>query len=336
MFICMVVALFPTSKILCASGFQITLSGRNGKERSLSLELASSHQVLNFRSRDRHSVLFCWKVCRDWPIDVRSRCLSSFALRAHLENSLYTFRHASGFSALSLPPSISTYLFYSLPSFLSLYSLSFLSLFSLSFSLSLFSLSSLSLSPSPSLLSLSLNLSHSLSSLSLTLSLFSLSLLFLSYNYISGAVGLLLHNQYKLFGFSSLFFSCLIQLVHAENKKRGRNEERKKNDWATSIVEEKNHSHLGPTTDLPWQTCQSPCAYGQNFRRAEEEKISPDPQKKRRWETGQRKHRAKRSYCLFNVLENALNYEWTTLLTLGGWKFLRKARTETKALLKRM
>ena len=32
MFICMVVPLFLTSKILCADGFQITLSGRSGKE----------------------------------------------------------------------------------------------------------------------------------------------------------------------------------------------------------------------------------------------------------------------------------------------------------------
>ena len=167
MFICRVVPLFLTSKILCAGGFQITLFGRSGKEWFFSFELASNSCLEQSGSQlpEQKSPVSLVLLKHAKPnlsmFDDRDACRR--ALRAHLENWLYfqicvwILCSLSLSLSLSLPPSISIFLFsseYSLPLSLSL-SLSFslfslLSSLSLSLSLSILPFSSLSSSYSRS------------------------------------------------------------------------------------------------------------------------------------------------------------------------------------------
>ena len=82
-----------------------------------------------------------------------------------------------------------------------------------------------------------------------------------------------------------------------------------------------------------------PANHPSDEMRTEEETIAPAPQpekKMRNWTEKTLSQAKPMSFLVFFiVLKSALNYdEWTTLLTTGGWKFLRKARTKKKALLK--
>ena len=223
MFIYMVVPLLLTSKKLCAGGFQITLFGRSGMEWFLSLELASNSclelsgsQLPEQRSPVRLVLLKHAKTNQSmFDRDACGRL--PFLL---ISRTGFVFRYAHDLDFLlslwtSLPPSNSIFLFSSEYNF-----------FSSAVSLSLF----LSLFPLYSTFIFS----------------FFLLLLYL-------AAGLPAHNQYALFGFFTAVFPYLIQLMHAEsnNKKEEGTKKEKKNGWVTPVVIEKNHSRLGPTTDLP-------------------------------------------------------------------------------------
>ena len=218
-------------------GFQITLSNRSGKERFLSLELASNSclepsgsQFPEERSPVRLVLLKsmprltnCCSIAM--PVVVCPPCSSR-------ELALFSDMHLDFLLSLSLS--------LSLPLFLSLSSLPSL----------LFGRLSLSLS---SLLSslFSLSLSLSLSLLSLSPSILPFSSLSSYYYYISQLVYLLTINMNSLDFFT--VFPYLIQLVHAKNNnnKVEGTKKTKRNGWATPIVKEENHPYLGPTTDLP-------------------------------------------------------------------------------------
>ena len=162
-------------------------------------------------------------------------------------------------------------------------------------------------------------------SLSLSASLLPFSSLSFSYYYISQLVYFLIINM----NFWTFFtvFPYLIQLVHAKNKKK-KEEETKKRKKKAGNPNRQGKESLTFRTNYRFTMTDMPITRRTKWER-KRKKISPAPWQKRKWETGQRKNWAKRSYYLFNVLENALNYdEWTTVLTTGGWKFLRKAQTK--------
>ena len=179
MFICRVMPLLLTSKILCAGGFQITLSGIRGDKWSLSLELASNSclapsgsQLLEQRSPVRLVLLKSMprltnRTSIAMPVVVCPPCSSRE--HAFFQTCIWIF--------CSLSPSLPLFLLFSSLLFRVFSSAVSLSLFLyLSLSYLLFSL--VSLFPPPPSLSLSVSLSLSLS-LSLSPSLFSPSLLFL-------------------------------------------------------------------------------------------------------------------------------------------------------------
>ena len=200
----MALPLFLTSKILCAGGFQITLSGRTwqGMIAQLRTRLQQLPRAIGFStSAQRSPVLLVEKHAKSnqsmFDID-RDAC-------RRLPSVLISSRELALFSDKHLD-----FLLFFSPSF-PLF-LSFSSLLFRVFSSAVFLLPSLSLSLSS--LSLSLSLSSPFSSL--------------SYYYLYLAAGLLPHKQYELFGFFFTVFSCLIQRVHATNKKIKKEEETKK------------------------------------------------------------------------------------------------------------
>ena len=107
----------------------------------------------------------------------------------------------------------------------------------------------------------------------------------------------------------------MLKIIIIKRKERKKKE---KKGWATQIVKEKNHSYLGPTTDLP----NRPANHPSDEMRTEKETISPAPQPEKKTRNWTEKTPSQVKPMSFQCAEKCAELQRVNNIAHQGYKWL--------------